>query len=624
MSPRAFILPLVTLGCLLAPLSASAIEIYRMETQPGSGITAEMTRAFDKLPERGYYPLRLTIVNTTNADKTWTVRSSRECNGWYGGHVEVKTEWQQELSVPAGQRRSFELLSPVIDSAGYTSGCQVEVSGPGTAGSFWVDSLAGRHSSRTQLYGIASDTLRLKYGSRLEDYLQRNDCELISGTCELGFFPQDWRGYTGVDILWFQQSDWEKATPEKLRPILQWVAQGGDLRILKDKGTPDSAPVSGLPGEGHGLIAHGAGVVRVYPFLSEEELFQFPSKVALQEGGEAHYSDEILELYNALGANFWMRPASLNGDLARMRPASDAFLPKTDIPQVAVSEFYQPKGVNFPLVTLSVLAFGIVVGPVNLWVFARGRKRYRLLFTTPLISVAFCVLISVFILVADGVGGEGQVARLFILPEGSNQEVLIEEQFARTGLLLGREFEPGEGVWPVPLGSQATGGRDLLLDGTYGFNEATCWGAWFGSRRVQGVALTQIRPTRAGFDIQLRDGELAVVSSFPGTCPELYLTTDEGTIYRARDVTTGKPAPLEPVSRQEFERWLGDVLNYFSESTMETLNPMDIQPDHIYASVEHYTGDSPQTVSGIDWQPYTGLVIAAAKTAPTATEEARP
>jgi hypothetical protein len=271
-----------------------------------------------------------------------------------------------------------------------------------------------------------------------------------------------------------------------------------------------------------------------------------------------------------------------------------------------------------------VLAFGIVVGPVNLWVFARGRKRYRLLFTTPLISVAFCVLISVFILAADGVGGEGQTARLFMLPEGSNQEVLIEEQYARTGLLLGRTFEPGEGAWPVPLGSQATGGRGLRLDGTYGFNADTCWGAWFGSRRVQGVALTQIRPTRAGFEIQHRDGKLAVISSFPGTCPELYLATDEGTIYHARDVTTGKPAPLEPAPYREFESWMKTALSRFGESTMDKLKPMDIQPGHIYASVEHYTGDSPQTVSGIDWQPYTGLVIAAAKNAPTATEEARP
>ncbi|MBC2594412.1 hypothetical protein H5P28_09100 [Ruficoccus amylovorans] len=615
MTASRLIRPLAVLACLLFAVAAQA-KTQQIHTEPGSNVSIKVTSAFDYLPPTGYYPLRVTIANNTDREKTWTVRADMMSYSYGPGDSSLQSKWQQTLTVPGGQTRVFELLCAVIVPARYGH-YQIYFTGPATDDNFWVQ-IPDYDSYSTKVFGLASETLRLKYGGRISGYLSDMGPELANDSAELAFYPKDWRGYAGVDLMWFQQADWDKLQPDERRPILQWVSQGGDLRILKDKGVPEDQPVGSLPDSGNGRIGHGAGFVRVYPFLDEEELFQYLSgespKAPQGTQPTEKYSDAVARIYHERGANFWLLPASQRTDL--MRTYS---VPRTT-PDARISNYYAGREVNAPLVILSMIAFGLIVGPLNFWVLARGRKRYRLLFTTPLISLGFCAIIAGFILISDGIGGEGQLTRLFIIPDSGGQEVLFEEQFARTGLLPSREFEPGDGVWVVPLGSRITRNGSLHPSGTYGIEGQTYWGSWFGSRRIQALNMTTVRPTRSGFEIQRRDdGELYVVSSFPALCPELYYVHKNGhatdAVYRAQDVATGRPTRLEPVSRSDFETWLGGTLARFSTATMERLS-LDATAGHVYASVENYTGETPQAISSIDWHPYRQFVIAPAATSP--------
>ncbi len=612
---------LLLLACLSGLSAASAGSPHRIATGAGSKLDVVVTECFMGLVQHGYFPLKVEITNGSNSEKTWTISAKYDDYGYYGGSFDV--EWQQDLTVPAGEKRSFEVLCPVIKTRPYGSGYQVSVQGPSTAGEFWISN-SGYTSYSNPIYGLCSDSLRLRYSGRIRNYLENNNTNLLSDDTEIGFLLRDWRGYSGVDMLWFQQSDWEKLRPDEQRPILEWVAQGGDLRILKDKGTPTTQAVSGLPGSGSGLIAHGAGVVRVYPYLSDEELFQYnTSQISstLEMNDKQSYSDKVIEVYDELGANFWMKSARKRGTLTESFLTAVSEPGSTKATPVDVSFYYEPKGINFPVVLITMLAFGIIVGPVNLWVFSRGRKRYRLLFTTPLIALVFSGAIYIFIVFADGVGGEGQITRLFILPDGSNQEVLIESQYALTGVLPARTFTPGD-IWAVPLGSRVSGWASLEIEGTYGIHDGTYWGGWFGSRRVQGLSMTSVRPTRSGFEIQSRDDGLYVVSSFPGFCPDLYLLGADGkSFYRAEGVATGNPTRLKPVKKEQAKEFISRVIGHFDDETRTKVHRMNVQPGHIYASMERYTGDTPQTVGSIDWHEYQSFVIAPAKSLPAQRKE---
>ncbi len=73
--------------------------------------------------------------------------------------------------------------------------------------------------------------------------------------------------------------------------------------------------------------------------------------------------------------------------------------------------------VHTGLILSFVLVFGALIGPVNLFVFARGKKRFRLFWTTPLISIIASVALIVGILLTDGIGGSGkQLIAVFSLP----------------------------------------------------------------------------------------------------------------------------------------------------------------------------------------------------------------
>ena len=94
-----------------------------------------------------------------------------------------------------------------------------------------------------------------------------------------------------------------------------------------------------------------------------------------------------------------------------------------------------------------IVAFGILVGPVNLYWLAGPKRRQRLFWTTPLISLAGSALLVALMILQDGVGGSGTRRVLAVMLPEQNKLALVQEQISRTGVLLGRSFAIGEPSW---------------------------------------------------------------------------------------------------------------------------------------------------------------------------------
>lgn len=603
----------LALLCAAAPLRANT---HMMPTSPEQPPFIKIEQAFEYMPDAGYIPLRITITNPYESTRTWVIANQTQRDRQSHFAMQGHTDWRQELTVPAGQMRVFEVLYPVVNRSSWYNDRNFTVQGTGVDDSFLIRGNRDnyRHHGNARIYALLSEQLRLKYGERIAPYLSDHGTSLLSGSGQMYFLPTDWRGYTSANIICFQQSDWEKLAADQRLPILQWVAQGGDLRILKDAGIADEAAVSGLPGSGNGLIAHGGGLIRVYPHLSEEELFQYLPETLKQLGASSYredhtpatertpYSARTAEVYEALHSNFWTLPRPIPG-IEHIDPSFGT---------VPLNAYYHAPEPSPLLVIFAVFVVAIILGPVNLWVFARGRKRYRLLITTPILSALLSLLIAAVILLDDGIGGDGVYSQLFILTP-DNQEVLITGQKSRTGLLLNGEFSLPAHVWLTPPFSPE-GLRSIDSNTPYSQHGNTYRGNWFGSRRSQEQTLVSIRPSRSGFEIRQDGGKLYVVSGFPATCPVLYLTGADGkSCYRATNVTTGRPALLEPADYAQFEQWLLDTYFSLGEATAQKVPHIRVRQGYIYASVENYTGDSALALEKrIDWQHHHSLVTAPA------------
>ncbi|WOO39712.1 hypothetical protein [Rubellicoccus peritrichatus] len=581
---------------------ASGQSEHLISTPTKSGYKISVFEAFDSIPSRGFLPVRVEILNGSTKDATWRLQTNSSVTD-YTWNSDATMTTSRELFVRAGEKRVFEVLCPIPDVDRGTRSFNGTITGPQTFDNWWQSDKSSSYYGRRDVYGLASERLVLQYAGRIRSHLESLGYNLNTTDGHYAFLPADWRAYTGVDLMWFAQSDWESLAKSERDVLLDWTAAGGDLRILKEAGSNEDDGVSGLPFNGKDWDGYGAGIIRVYPPMEQNSLFEKDLSAS--------------KIRKQLGASFW-EPFRLGVGKSLPLAGDD----EEEDRNLTLESTIEVKIVNFPLVIVSMIAFGIVVGPVNLWFFARGRNRYRLLYTTPTIAVVFSLLLAVSILLSDGIGGEGKISRLLLLLPDRNKEILLEAQYCDTGLLLSRSFSVDPTLWIEPLGSSVTSAGSIYLRGDYEEEEGLYWGNWFGSRRIQGLALEQVRASRSEFEVSSAGGgALEVKSSFPGVCRELYYWLDDKRIFKAEALATGHQVELKPVGKKEFNDWLGRVRLRLGSDLDQTLRQMRLVSGQVFADIEHYTGDAPTTLDSIDWEVYETLVISHAKS-PLSSKEA--
>ena len=160
----------------------------------------------------------------------------------------------------------------------------------------------------------------------------------------------------------------------------------------------------------------------------------------------------------------------------------------------------------------------------------------------PLISCTASLLLILVIVLQDGFGGHGERVMVTRLFPGQKQAVVVQEQVARTGVLLSRQFTAPEDVMLLPLKTPGVGGRSYEQSGrAYG-------GDWFTSRSVQAQRVEAIVPSRA--EIQLissgaADAPPVVVSSIPATLRQIRYLDPAGHPWQGHDLHTGERMTLQ-------------------------------------------------------------------------------
>ena len=498
----------VAVLALLAGLThARATWRAEVETIADSGVSIELTSPFEDAPPTGTLPVWVTIRNASGAARTWTF-GTNSSSRYDSGSRHVVTE---SLRVESGQTARVPVLIPLdVSTTGYyyhSNSFQAEGYGVSERPSPLPQVKSQTKSNPTPSIGMGEDLATPIWASLTKWYTDKGQ-DLLGSPLDLEQLNGDWRMLAGLDTLWLSDASYDRLDATRRTAVRDWVSHGGLLCLCTGSANPALRAALGLGPEGDSA---DVGLGRVQLVAWDGQPLPAETVAAKENQPRATRADPA-----AAAATDWPMTQSVGAI-----PLNALFL-------IAV-----------------IVVFAVLVGPVNLFVFARSTHRHRLFWTTPLISVAASLLLMVFILLKDGFGGSGKRALLCILLPDQKKTVVVQEQIARTGVVLSHGFDVAEDLLLSPL---------QLADGPSRSQEQTgrhFSGEWFASRSRQAQRADAVVPSRA--EITLVNADAA----HDGAPPVLTSSVPAA----IRRITY-----LDPAGRQ----WVGDGLRTGERVTLRT------------------------------------------------------
>lgn len=476
-----------------------------------SRVLFKFTSMFDALPQQGFMPIRMHVMNRGLTEARYDVRFSSGSSWQNDPNV---TRMNSSVRVPAGEERIVEVMVPIQPMDNHRNNVlRVSVNGPGISvsdmhlfsGSSWrhadqvfalSQSLAGRNRSELQM---------LISGGRGGDAV---------ATMSLIDLTEDVRALSGMDVIILNTQEWNELEQAGRYLFQQWVGRGGMLVLasegnsLRPRGIPGFEP-GGLPD----AVPLGWGVITGHSL----------------SGG----------LINAAGLRAQVSAGSPGAGVDLRR----SFVGRSWALQAQVRELNTPLGLLFVV----VLVVAVLLGPVNVITAFRRKKVVRLLWVTPLASVALSLILMGVIVLVDGFGGTGERSLTVFLAPEAGLEVLTQEQISRTGVLLRRQFTLPQGAVMFPAilhPNQRVSGRHRL--------EGDRWdGDWFRSRNLQAQVLQHSRPSRSRIEVAPGPEGPSVFSTLDDHLTLLYLRDGEGRYWKAENLHAGQRQTLQATTQQE-------------------------------------------------------------------------
>ncbi len=563
------------LGALLLPQAIAQSNVARFDFGTGTRSAAEVTSIFGRLPTHGFAPMRVRLRNDTAEDRDWTFRFSVNTNSGdsFGSTFTLAAAKQAEtvhdIVVPLPTQ--FERSSGRSYNSSYLT---VEVNAPPFGDR--RDNYGSDAPSKWPAIAL-STAIKEKNLLSLDDTIEKKrSIDSFGSGFNPADLPADWRAYSGLDFLLISSEEWVALAPGARTAIADWVKLGGDLHLYASNAatTLESLGLSGGTGLG--------GVLR------------------LEWDGSNLDTDRTIDLY---------------ADLAKPGNKKNAQFSESYGAAWELANALGTRSFGSWQVAIILVIFGVLVGPVNLFVLAKPGQRHRLFITTPIISVGTSLVLIALILFQDGTGGKGRRFAFIELSTADRKTYHLQEQTARTGVIFRSEFRFDEPTFITPVitppsawsSISAAYGRPPVA---YSGNGDSRGGDWFQSRKEQAHYLESVRSTRARVEL-VPDGGTptpTVVSSIEFPLDALYYQLEDGTYYRSTGpVRTGEKAPLESISKGAYEQALTEACSLASPDLRERLVPHCDAPGTFFA-----TASSPDpmiaTLASISWNDDRSLI----------------
>ncbi len=601
MSHRAVIpLTLALIGIQVGTIGAQSggLSIKKTYTKPGDPlISLEMSSLIERLPPSGYHPVRVKIINDSPIDRTWKFSfvSSDSSSG-------ERNRLRSNFSVicNATSVAGVDLVIPVVSVLNARHYGQLESildvtvspSAPLPQSSDRLTTEMAQESSTIWPAVIYSEKIQTSNGNALDKATSlhlygappgggggwRSSAEFGGGFLAKSM-PDDWRAYIGYDACILTDLEWNELPAGARNALRKWNRLGGTLIIYTtNSGTNLNTLGFGGNAARVSVSDSGWGTTLLKP-LPSNGLLEAPEVVQLVDSNvKKTGGPRVSDLRENFRSNWKLQDA------------------------------LGKKFSQIILVIIVLVVFGVLVGPINLFVFARAGKRHKLFISTPLISLGASVILLGLILLQDGFGGYGQ--RLILREVGpDNTTYISQEQIARTGVLLKTGFttsEPGylsplrigESRWARITEGNGGGKGRYNIEITAGGLKAT--GDWFKSSSEHGHIFETIRPSRERISLVGNSGNPTVNSTFDFIIKKVFYRDPGGQLWTTSDVQQGRNTTMSPVEETEFTSWFNELRERFGPRNRTRL---DLSRDRL----GYFYGFAPETdgidsLSSLDWQ----------------------
>ncbi|MEZ5326564.1 MAG: hypothetical protein R3F19_16070 [Verrucomicrobiales bacterium] len=554
-------------GLLLMQSALQAQEVQTHAVLKGEAgkptVIITVESVFSLLPLHGVAPVRVTIENGSTADHTWRL-------AFESTSEDDRLLSQFEMESKKGASTTVELLVPVatyFSTSSYTYDQRLKYTIKANKISAETGSFTQSCSSDWPAI-LMSKGLSVRNSGPLNDAVDSitsSSSDTFAVTAELTSLPSSWRGYCGLDVVILTDTEWLKLqteAPAVSQALLEWSRLGGQLDIYSKQGMgPEALGIKGV-------------------------------KSGTRSLGSLHF-------YQWNGSAF--DPAEMVGRYESLKHRHQELSDSSGATQTLVSELGLRSFGNWQ-VALILIAFGVIVGPVNLFVFAKPGRRHRLFWTTPLISLIASALLVLLILVQDGTGGKGERLVLVNVEPAETNAYITQYQASRTGVLFSGAFEAkdlfisqtvlNDSPWSAVDAEGGLAKRYNVDGNVYG-------GDWFQSRREHGHYLQSVRSTRGRIELVSEAGQPPViVSSFGFALTRLaYLDADNSLWMSKTAVPTGDRVTLEPATKGDEKTMFPAALGS-SDIDVGTL----FVPGQFVATAERVPELTIETLGSIEWK----------------------
>ena len=552
----------------------SGHDFFNETYQDGSEI--RLVAPISVLPSGGFFPVLAIVENKGSQELKVDIDTSSNVSMYrYFRRSSMDGEISSSFSLvcPAGETRKVELLVPVhqrlTDSEYSDQSVDFSVLRSGGErqrwGSFSNQSGSEYRVGVSQKVRAFLETLLVAEQSKSSSPKRRRTSRAMAkfsqnGGLSIPGLPTDWRAYSGYDALVMMDTELASLPASVTSAIDLWIQNGGQLVVLGEKASFE------LEGFGSKRFLSVNNSTLLNNLWSGDLFLQPQWKVARDE-----YSSYQWELGTELGQ----------------------------------------RSLQTNLILLALVIFAIIVGPVNLFVWAKKDRRHRLFVTTPIISVITSVLLVGIIMLIDGFGGDGvRATAIDIGGPDDNTASIYQEQFSRTGILFSSGFEIDDqsviNSVPAPVSdfnrADSKGSQGMISAKMNRTKEGwSVSGDYFESRSEQAQVVRSVIPSRERLELlPSESGAPKLVSSFSYPLRDVFYRDGSGEIWTASEIASGETVTLSKSSSNAVFAKFEPSISRFVRSQSAKLNRLAERPYSFIALSDQ--APSLSTHTSIDWE----------------------
>ena len=218
-----------------------------------------------------------------------------------------------------------------------------------------------------------------------------------------------------------------------------------------------------------------------------------------------------------------------------------------------------------------MVLFAVVIGPVNLIVLARKKRRIWMLWTTPVISAITCLAVFTYATFAEGWDRRARTEGLTILDERVHRATTIGWTAFYSALTPSEGLHFGYETEVTPLVHSMTTNVGRTVNWTHDQHLAS---GWLTARVPAHFMVRKSETRRERVTVRRRaDTHLSIVNGLGTDISQLWLANKDGTIYSATNIPAGTEAALTPFEKTGIDG--SDELFLFEASVPLAIQELD-------------------------------------------------